>query len=162
MRAEDLVVEAVEAAQLRDRPLVVVDAQVDDDVRELRVARVLLDDEQRSRLLPAPVAPGGLCRREALEQALREREVARSLERDGERVDRRAPRRGCFPAPRSSAPCARPAQSWHSSPVKVAARPCPSTIADLPLGAAVVGGRQRVDRLLRRPALPQEREPSGP
>ena len=44
--AEELLVQREQAAQLRDRPLVVVDAQVDDGVGELRVAGVLLDDEQ--------------------------------------------------------------------------------------------------------------------
>ena len=62
----------VDARQLRDRPLVVVDAKVDEDVREPRIAAVALDHEQARRLLAAAIAARGLCRREAFEQALRE------------------------------------------------------------------------------------------
>ena len=54
----------------------VVDAQVDDDVGEARVAAVPLDDEERGRLLAAPVAARGLRRGEAVEQPLRERRPA--------------------------------------------------------------------------------------
>ena len=50
----------------------VVDAQFDDDVGQLRVAGVLLDDEQRRRLLAALVAARGLRGVEAVEQALGE------------------------------------------------------------------------------------------
>ena len=46
-RPEDLVVERVDAAQLLDRALVVLDAELDDHVRHIRVAAVALDDEER-------------------------------------------------------------------------------------------------------------------
>jgi hypothetical protein len=54
--AEDLLVQRVEAVKLRDGPLVVVDAEVDEDVGQARVAAVLLDDEERRGLLAAAVA----------------------------------------------------------------------------------------------------------
>ena len=65
--------EPVEALQLLDRARVVVDAQVDEDVRERRVAAVPLDDEERGGLLSAPVAACRLRGREAGEQPLGER-----------------------------------------------------------------------------------------
>ena len=65
----------------------VVDAQVDDDVGEARVAAVALDDEERRRLLAAAVAARRLRRVEAVEQPLGEREPRGRLERLGERVD---------------------------------------------------------------------------
>ena len=79
--------QAVQAAQLVDRPLVVVHAQVDEDVGEAGVAAVPLDDEERGRLLAARVATGGLAGREGLEQSLGERARC-GLEGLRERVDR--------------------------------------------------------------------------
>ena len=76
--------------QLGDRPFVVVDAKIDDDIGEARIAGVLLDDQERRRLLAAPVAAGSLRGRQALEQPLGQREVAVALERRRERVDRAA------------------------------------------------------------------------
>ena len=70
-----------ESLQLGDRTLVVVDAQVDDGVEELRVAGVLLDDEECGRLLSAAVASGCLRRCEALEEPLGQLEVGIRLER---------------------------------------------------------------------------------
>ena len=61
---------AVQPRELRDRLRVVVDAQVDEDVAQRGVAAVALDDEQRGRLLAAPVAARGLRGGEALEQPL--------------------------------------------------------------------------------------------
>ena len=72
-RAEELVVEPVDPAQLGERVRVVVDAQVDERIGEARVASVALDDEQRRRLAATAVAAGGLRRVEAVEQPLRER-----------------------------------------------------------------------------------------
>ena len=59
--------------ELLDRRGMVVHAQVGDGIRRAHVAPVLADDEQRGGLLAAPVASGGLCRRERLEQALGKR-----------------------------------------------------------------------------------------
>ena len=59
-------------------PLVVVDAQVDETCRELGVAAVPLDDEERRGLLAAAVAAGLLRRGEAREQPLRERLARRA------------------------------------------------------------------------------------
>ena len=70
--------ELVQPSELLDRPLVIVDAEVDEDVGEAGVAAVPLDDEQGGRLLTAGVAAGRLAGRERLEQALRERPVAAS------------------------------------------------------------------------------------
>ena len=67
----------------------VVDAQVDEDVRQARVAAVLLDDEERGGLLAAPVAARRLGRVEAVEQPLGERLPAVASNVVGERVDRR-------------------------------------------------------------------------
>ena len=109
--------QAVEARELGDRLGMVVDAQVDEDVREARVAAVPLDDQQRRRLLAAPVAAGRLGGGEAVEQPLGERPSRDCLERLA-RARRRSPRRrGCFPAPQSTAPARPPAQSMHSEPV---------------------------------------------
>ena len=87
--AEQLAVQRVEPPQLCDRALVVVHAQVDDRVREPRVAGVLLHDQKRGRLLSSPVASCRLRRGEALDQPLRQLEVRVGLERRGEGVDRR-------------------------------------------------------------------------
>ena len=95
--AEDLVVQAVEALKLGDRALVVVDPKIDDDVREAGVAGVLLHDEQRCGLLAAAVPSCGLCRGQALDQPLREREVAVCSKVP--RARRPSPARpGCSPA----------------------------------------------------------------
>src|SRR6266566_5203969 len=54
--AEERLVQPVEASKLFERQLVILDPELNDRVRKLRVAAVLLDDQQRSRLLAAPVA----------------------------------------------------------------------------------------------------------
>src|SRR5205823_510054 len=54
--AEQAVVQRVQPSQFLDRPLVVVDAQVAENVREPGVATVALDDEQRRGLLAALVS----------------------------------------------------------------------------------------------------------
>jgi hypothetical protein len=69
---EELAVQSVPPPQFDDRELVIVDAQIDENVRKVRVAGVLLHDQKRGRLLAAPVAAGGLRSGEALDQALRE------------------------------------------------------------------------------------------
>src|SRR5215210_7725323 len=90
----------------------VVDAQVDDDVGEARIAAVALDDEQARRLLSAPVAARFLGRGEAIEQPIGERPASAALERLRERVDRRGRDEdvalGRVAAPR---PAARPVQA---------------------------------------------------
>ncbi len=65
----------------------IVDTQFDDDVGELCVTGVLLDDEQRRRLLTALVSARGLGGIEAVEQAFGERPACGRLERLRERVD---------------------------------------------------------------------------
>ena len=59
--------EAVDATQLLDGALVILDAKVDDDVGQRRVATVALNDEEGRGLLAAPVASGRLRRGEAFE-----------------------------------------------------------------------------------------------
>ena len=119
-RAEDLVVERVDAAQLLDRPLVVLDAQLDDDVGQARVAAVALDDEERRGLLAAAVSACRLGRGEAVDQAHGER-LARASPRTSRRARRRSPaRRGCCPAPRSRRRCARRPSPCTPAPVYVA------------------------------------------
>ena len=78
----------VEARELLDRPRVVVDAQVDEHVAQPGVAAVALDDEERRRLLAAPVASRRLRCGEALEQPLGERPARGRGERRRERGDR--------------------------------------------------------------------------
>src|SRR5205823_13073164 len=84
--AEDRLVHDVDAAELVERPRVLVHAQVDDLVRETRIAAVLLDHEERRRLLAAPVAARCLGGVEAVEQPLGERAL-RAFEGLGDRID---------------------------------------------------------------------------
>src|SRR5207244_6364937 len=86
--AEQLLVEAEDAPELLDRPLVVVNAEVDERVGEAGVAAVLLHDEQARGLLPALVAACGLGGVEAVEEAGRKGLAGGALERHGERIDR--------------------------------------------------------------------------
>ena len=59
-----------DAPQLLDRLSVVIDAEVDEDVRQSRIATVLLHHQEGGRLLAAPVASGGLRGGETLDQPL--------------------------------------------------------------------------------------------
>src|SRR5262245_39798924 len=77
----------VDATELRKRPLVVVHAEVDEDVGKPRIAGVALGDEQRGRLLAAAVAAGGLGGVEAVEQPGRQRLSRAAFERLRKRVD---------------------------------------------------------------------------
>ena len=79
--------ERVQPAQLGNRKLVVVDAQVDDRVGQVSVARVLFDYQQRGRLLTAAVAAGLLRGGQALDEALGQRQVSVRLEGHRQRVD---------------------------------------------------------------------------
>ncbi len=76
----------MQARELDDGLGVIVDAKVDEDVAEARVAAVALDHEQCGRLLSAPVAAGGLGGRQAVEQSLSE---GSSLGRGERRRERR-------------------------------------------------------------------------
>src|SRR5207244_13203932 len=66
----------------------VVDAQVDEDVGEARVAAAALDDEERRGLLAAAVTAGGLRRGETFDEPACERLPGRPLEGDRGRGDR--------------------------------------------------------------------------
>ena len=176
--AEQLLVQAVEAAQLVDRRLVIVDAEVDEDVGEAGVAAVALDDDQRRGLLAALVAARRLRRRERLDQALGERSAR--LERLRERVDGVAgdedvPLRGVAVAGAPAGPVeAGGAGVGRTATLRV-------DDAELPLVAAVVGLGQPPDDLLaptgpaagararrarsagsRRPASRRRRPPARP
>ena len=65
----------------------VVDAEVDENVGQRRVAAVALHDEQRRGLLPPTVSAGRLRGGKRLEQPFREGAPRVRLERVGERVD---------------------------------------------------------------------------
>ena len=108
--------EAVEAAELLDRALVVVSAQVDEDVGEASIAAVLLHDEQRCRLLAPAVATGGLGCGEAVDQPRGERSPCGRRERVDHGSTVLAETR-MFPCAAKPAPARPPAQSWHSVPV---------------------------------------------
>ena len=58
----------MDASQLLDRQRVVVDSQIEHEVGELRVPAVSFDDQERRRLLSAPVAARELRGGEALDQ----------------------------------------------------------------------------------------------
>ena len=60
----------VQPCELGDRLLVVVDAQIHEQVTESCVTAVLLDDQQRRGLLASTVSAGRLRRCETLEQPL--------------------------------------------------------------------------------------------
>ncbi len=159
--AEERLVDPVETGELLDRPLVVVDAEIDEHVREAGVAAVALDDEQRGGLLAAAVAARGLRRREAVEQALRERPSGRAGERGRQRGDRLLGD--------EDVPLRREAGAGEAAGPVVAARagearapPLAVDDPELALVAAVVRLRQARDGLLRGEPVAQQREPVGP
>jgi hypothetical protein len=82
--------ELVEARKLLDRMLVVVHAQVDQDVGQRRIAALSLHDQDRCRLLAPAVAARRLGRGEGREQPVGQQRVRRSLEGLGEGVHRLA------------------------------------------------------------------------
>ena len=148
----------VDALELLDRPLVVVDPEVDEDVRQPGVPAVFLDDQQRGRLLAAPVAARSLRRRETLDQPLRERELRVSLERRRQRAHgfladedvalRRVPGPCAVPGPVVAAR-ARPARRGSLS----------IDDSELALVASLVLGRQTFHDLARAEAFAEESEP---
>ena len=158
---EQGVVEAVEAPQLLDRALVVVDAEVDEGVGQPGVAAVALDDEQRGRLLAAAVAAGCLRRGEAVEQPLGERSPGGGRERVDERVDRLrrdedvALGRVAVAGPPAGPVVALGAGERRAAPGRV-------DDAELALLAAVVGRRQPLDDLVGRGAAAEELEAVRP
>ena len=80
---------------------VVVDPEVDDGVGEAGVAAVPLHDEERRRLLAAPVAARRLRRGEAADAAGRPAAVPRDASNASASAVTVSRRRGCFPARRS-------------------------------------------------------------
>ena len=149
--------DSVEPAQLLDRALVVVDAEVDDEVGEPGVAAVALDDEQRGGLLAAPVAARSLRGGEALDQALGQR-AGRRLERLRERVDGLSGD--------EDVPLRRVAGAGAAAGPVVAARagearaaPCRVDDSELAALALVVGLGQPAHDLVGGQSLAQEREP---
>src|SRR5204863_9716860 len=138
--------------RLRERPLVVVDTQVEGGVGELRVAGVLLDDEGRRGLLATAVAARGLRGGEALDQPLPALEMGVRLERGGQRVD------GGFGA--QDVPLGRVAVTGAAARPLVARparerRRAAGAVDDahLPLVAPLIGRRESLDHLLGRASL---------
>ena len=144
----------VDPRELGDRALVVVDAEVDEDVRERGVPAVALHDEQRRGLLAATVAARRLGRGERLEQPFRERAARRGLERLGERVHGRAGHED-VPLRRVARPGAvsSPFEAAGAGPRRAGARPVHH--ADLPAVALIVLGREQVHDLACREAVTQ-------
>ena len=137
----------------------VVDAQIDEDVGQLRVAAIALDDEKRGRLLAATVTARRLCRGETVDQALCER-ARRCFEGLREGVHR-------FPADEDVPLGGVPVADAVAGPVHaLGARPCSGASggvddAELSLVASFVEGDEPLDHLLRAHPLAQEREPLG-
>jgi hypothetical protein len=159
-RAEEALVQCVDPAQLLDRTLVVVDAKVDEDVRESGVPPIALDHEQRRRLLPTAVAAGCLCSHETFEQPLHERQALGLLEGLRERcdcllADEDVALRGIAGA--GSAP--RPVEAIGSGVAGSAAVAVDDP--DLALGTALVGAGQARDGVVGREPFAQEREALG-
>src|SRR5919201_1054743 len=71
--AEERVVQPVEAAELLDRSLMVVDAEIDEDVRQPCVPALRLHDEQRRRLLSPAVPACRLRSGETVDETIGER-----------------------------------------------------------------------------------------
>ncbi len=159
--AEEAVMQRVDATQLVDRLWVIVDPEIEDDVRELRVPTVSFDDEERCRLLAAAVAAGELRGRETLEQPELEPLPGRRFEGRRECVHR-------FPADEDVAlrgiarPCAM------AGPVEALGageRRRPAEAVDdayLAFVPAVVGADERLYDLLGAELPPEQLEPSGP
>ena len=148
----------VETRELADRLGVVVDAEIDEHIREAGVAAVALDDEQRCRLLSAAIAAGRLRRRQRLEEPFRERPSGGRGERLHERrhgllADEDVALRGEARA----GDAARPLEAFGAG----VRRPLAVRVDDPELALAAVAGGQLLDHLSRRRAAAQQREPFG-
>ena len=148
----------MESVQLDDGPLVVVHAEVDQRVTELGVPPVLLDHEQRRRLLAAPVPPGDLSCGQAFDEPLGQLEMFVLLERRREGVDRLL-RDEDVPLRRIAVarPPARPVVALGTGERGRAT--CAVDDPDLPLCAILVRGGESLDHLRRRPSLAQQGQP---
>lgn len=148
-------------AELLERSFVVVDAEVDQDVGEPRVALLRADDEKTGRLLPAAVATGRLRRVEAVEKALGKGPAGCRLECLGERVDGLGRDED---VPLRRVPRARSAARPVAAAVARVRRGAPLAVddAELSLGAAVVRLGQLPDDVLGRRSRTQQRETVGP
>src|SRR6185437_14774267 len=125
-----------------------------DRVRKLCVAAVLFDDEQRSRLLAAPVAACCLGRVEAVQQALGQR-ARRGLERLGDRVDsRRRDEDVALRGVATTCSAARPLEALGAGEARAAALAVDD--AELSLVPSLVCSRQQLDDLLGGEPLAQE------
>ncbi len=153
--------DADEAAELLERSLVVVHAQVDEDVREPRVALLGPDDEDRGRLLPAAVSTRRLRGVEAVEEPLHERLAGGCLEGVREPVHRL---RGDEDVPLRRVPVADASARPLVALVARVARAAPLAVDDpeLALGAVLVGRGQALDHLVGGNPFAEQREPFGP
>src|SRR5439155_18946503 len=155
--AEQLVVQRVDPAELGNWKLVIVDAQIDDRVGQVRVARVLLHDEQGGGLLPAAVPAGGLRGGQAFDEPFGQREVTVRLERHGQSVhgltghEDVSLRRIALAGPAAGPLVALRAGERRGSPRRV-------NDPDLAVLSALVGSRKGVHHLLSRLARAQQRQ----
>ena len=154
-------VEPEDPPQLLDRRSVLVDAEVDEGVRERRIAGVPLDDEQCGGLLPATVAPCGLRGGETVDQPVGEGSPCVAWNASTQRVHRLAGdedvalRRIAVPGPPAGPFVALGAGVRGAAPRGV-------DHPELALGAIIVGRRQALDDLLGRGAARSSSSPSGP
>ena len=153
--------ERVQPLELLDRARMVVDAQVDDRVARSAVATVLADDEERGRLLSAPVASRCLGGVEAGEQPLRERPAGRPFERPRERVHGLARDEDVALGRESGA--RRPPGPLEALGARERRRsPLPVDDPELPVVAPVVGADEPRHDLIGAVALAEEGEAVGP
>jgi hypothetical protein len=154
-------VQLVEAHQLVDRPLVVVDTQVDQGVGQPRVPALGLHDEKRRGLLAAPVATGRLSCREAVEQPASEALSFRRGERLRECVDRfRADEDVALRRVAEAVAVTGPLVAPRTRPGRRVTRAVDD--AELALVPAVVCRDELLERLLGGRRLTQQRQPFGP
>ena len=154
--------DAEETAKLAERQLVVVDPEIDEDVREPRIALRGPDDEDRSRLLPATVSAGFLRGVETVEEPFGE-----CLRPRSSRTSRRAhpPSRAetrMFPCAAIAVASPVAAHALQPSPVYDAARPSPVDHAELPLRAAFVPPCERATTSSAARPSRRSARPSGP
>ena len=136
--------------ELRDRRLVVVDAQVDEHVREPRVAAVSLDHEQRRGLLAAPVAARRLRRRERVQQACGEAGGPHDASNEAASASTVSTETRMFPCAANPSP-ETPAGPFEARRAGVR-RAAPGGVhdAELPVVAPIVGSDEPLDDLVGR------------
>src|SRR6185312_9669494 len=144
---EEEVLDRVEALELRDRVGMVVDPQVDQDVRSAAVAAVGLAHDHRCRLAAAAVAAGLVARCQRGEQALDQRPL-RALEGVPQRLDDRGAREQvALGGVAGAGPATGPVEALRPGERRAPAGGVDD--ADLALGPAWIVPGEAVDGLLR-------------